>query len=400
MVCLFTMLVLIAGAPQAEPADRAVAEQMARSGEAAKALALFRRVVEQDPDDIEARSWAARLALRLGRLEEAEGEFREVLRRHPLDTDAQIGLGATLTRKGQWRQALAVLSEAEPGAGDNADLFGALARAYRRAGDHGRAMKYSSRARTLAPSDPDAVAGFEAAARAFGHSVTLEGFGERASSGSDVASGSADAVVRVVPRLHVNGQARVQRGPGYSDVLGGAGVRWQLGPATQVGGHVLLGPGNAALATSDVGVEAVHYVRSLAAGVSVRVLRYATTDVLALSPVLSWDYGDRWRFDGRYTYSRARFQRGDSSGDHSAMGRGTLRVWSRVSVDATYAYGIESFEQLTADRIGSLAATTAATGCRIALPSLTTVSATWEHQWRSNDTAVDRVTISLAQFWP
>jgi len=400
MVSLFAALVLIAGALQPAPPDRAAAEEMARSGETAKALAIFLRIVEQDPGDIEARSWAARLALRLGRLAEAEAGFREVLRSHPDDTDAQIGLGVTLTRKGAWRQALAVLSQAEHRAGDNADLFGALARAYRRGGDHARAMTYFSRARTLAPSDPDVVAGFESAARGFGHSVTLEGFGEHVSSGSDLASGSVEGVARVVPRLHVRGQARVQRGPAYSDLLGGPGVRWQIGAATQVGGHVLLGPGNASLATSDVAAEAVHYVRSFAAGGSLRVLRFGTTDVLALSPVLSWDYGDRWRFDGRYTYSRARFQSGHSSGDHSAMGRGTFQGWRRLSIDATYAYGIESFEQLTADRLGSLASTTAAGGLRIFLPSLTTVAAGWEHQWRSNDTVVNRVTVSLTQFWP
>jgi tetratricopeptide (TPR) repeat protein len=400
MVSLFTALVLVAGALQSAPSDRAAAEQMARSGDAAKALAIFHRIVEQDVDDIEARSWAARLALRLGRLAEAEAEFRELLRRHPGDTDAQIGLGATLTRKGEWRQALTVLSEAEHGAGDNPDLFGALARAYRRGGDHGRAMTYFSRARALVPADPDAVDGFEAAARAFGHSVTLEGFGEHASSGSELASGSADAAVRVVPRLHVTAQLRVQSGPGYSDVIRGAGVRWQAGRATVAGGHVLWGPGNAALASSDVSAEAVHYLGRLTAGGNLRVLRYRGIDVLALSPMLMWERDHRWRFDGRYTYSHTRFDSGESAGDHSAVFRSTFRAWRRASVYATYAYGIENFEQLTADRIGSLAATTAAGGFRIELPSLTMVSTTWEHQWRSNDTVIDRVTVSLGQFWP
>jgi hypothetical protein len=68
-----------------------------------------------------------------------------------------------------------------------------------------------------------------------------------------------------------------------------------------------------------------------------------------------------------------------------------------VEVNAAYAYGIESFEDLTIDRLAFLGATTVAAGLRIRMPSLTSVSATWEHQWRSNETRIDRFTVSLVQ---
>ena len=66
----------------------------------------------------------------------------------------------------------------------------------------------------------------------------------------------------------------------------------------------------------------------------------------------------------------------------------------------TYAYGIESFEDLTADRILSLGATTITGGVRIDLPSLTRITTTWEHQWRSNSTSIDRFTVSVIQTIP
>jgi hypothetical protein len=74
--------------------------------------------------------------------------------------------------------------------------------------------------------------------------------------------------------------------------------------------------------------------------------------------------------------------------------------WRRVALNLAYAYGIESFEDLTADRLGSLGASTAAGGVRIALSSLTLLTATWEHQWRSNNTAIDRLTLSIMQSFP
>lgn len=85
--------------------------------------------------------------------------------------------------------------------------------------------------------------------------------------------------------------------------------------------------------------------------------------------------------------------------DHSFLFRETWRGWHRVSLNAAGAYGIDSFENLTAERIASLAITTAAAGVQIRLPSLSAVAAAWEHQWRSNDTAVDRVTVTFVQAW-
>src|SRR5262245_48281196 len=164
---------MLAAGLQSQPSERAHAEDLARAGRSAEALKLFEHIVEIDPADVEARLWVARLALRLGQTASAEAGFRAVLREHPADIDARIGLGVVLTRTGAWQDALAILSDAERDAGENSDLFGALARAYRRGGDDRRALEYFRRARALAPDDPDLAAGFEAVARTYGHWVAF-----------------------------------------------------------------------------------------------------------------------------------------------------------------------------------------------------------------------------------
>src|ERR1044072_5885019 len=113
-----------------------------------------------------------------------------------------IGLGTTLTRKGKIDEALGVLREAEPGAGQNADLFSALARAYRRAGDDRTALADFVRARDIAPSDPDVIAGYEAIAHAYGHSLVFDGFAEHLSPESNTASASLIATDRKSTRLN------------------------------------------------------------------------------------------------------------------------------------------------------------------------------------------------------
>jgi len=397
---LAAALMLTAGSQSLAP-DRAHAEDLARAGRTLEAMELFVQIVASDPGDVEARLWVARLALRLGRTADADAGFRSVLREHPTDVDARIGLGMVLTRTGAWQDALAILGEAERDAGDNADLLAALARAYRRGGDDRRALQYFERARTLSPDDPDLTSGFEAVARTYGHWVAFEGFGQGGAPGTSAWSGTLTAGVRVAPRLHLDASGRIQNGSDYSDSVAGAGFVWRVQRATTAALHVLGGSGNVALATSDVFGDVVHYTGAFEIGAGLRRLSFVGASVVAASPVLAWNPDDRWRTDGRYTYSRSSFDNtAESSGDHSVLLRQTWQGWRRAAVQAGYAYGIESFEDLTADRLGSLGTTTVSAGFRIDVPSLTRITTTWEHQWRSNDTRVDRVTVSVVQSIP
>jgi tetratricopeptide (TPR) repeat protein len=397
-VSIAAALVVVAGSQLSSPPDRARAEQMARSGPPAEAIQLFEQIVEHDPDDVEARIWIARLQLRLGRTSEAEAGFRSIVGAHPRDVEARVGLGAALTRNGAWSEALEVLHAAERDAAENSDLFGALGRAYRRAGDDRHALEYFERAHALAPSDSDATDGFEAVARSYGHSIAFEGFGELLTPSTHTASGTLTVDVRTVDRLHLDATARVQQREGSSDVQAGGGALWRAARTTTL--HVLAigGPGNVMLPTLDVGADVVRYAGTVDVGGAFRHLSFATADVSAGSATMGWDRGGRSRLDARYTYSQSSFVATDqTSGDHSMLLRETWRAWRRVDLNFAYAYGIESFEDLTADRLRLLGATTLAGGFRIRVPSLTVLTTTWEHQWRSNDTTSDRVTVAIVQ---
>jgi tetratricopeptide (TPR) repeat protein len=398
---LLAVALLLAGALQTSAPDRTRAEDLARAGRTLEAMDIFRQIVATNPGDVEAQSWVARLALRLGRTADAETAFRAVLKRHPSDIDARIGLGMTLTRAGAAAEALDVLKAVEPAAGQNADLFSALARAYRRSGDDRQALAYFERARALAPNDSDVVLGYEAVARSYGHWIAAEGFGQGGAPGADVGSGSLAVSIRLAPRLHIEGSGRLQRGSDYADATVGAGLAWRASRDTTVSFHAAGGPDNIALATRDVSGDVVQYAGALEIGASVRWLSFTPVDVVAASPVFAWNPSDRWRLDARYTFSHSSFdQTGTTSNDNSIVLRETWQGWRRVALQATYAYGIESFEDLTADRLGSLGATTIAAGVRFDVPSLTRVMATWEHQWRSNDTTIDRFTIAVVQGFP
>jgi hypothetical protein len=164
--------------------------------------------------------------------------------------------------------------------------------------------------------------------------------------------------------------------------------------AFRVGGGV----DNVSLPNGDLTAEVRHYRGAFEFGANFRYLSFSDAGVAAVSPILAWDTGERWRFGARYTYSRSSFDTtGESTGDHSVLVRETFRAWRRVDATVTYAYGIESFEDLTVDRIGNLGAHTVAATLQFRLPSLTTVATTWERQLRENDTRLDRLTVVMVQ---
>jgi YaiO family outer membrane protein len=382
--------------PQSPQSDRALAEQLARSGKAVEALAIFERISTQNPADLEVRLWIARLQLRLGQIEEAEAGFRAVLAQQPSDVDARIGLGATLTRKDAWEEALVVLLATEKDAGNNAELFAALARAYRRSGNDGCALEYYERALAISPKDADLREGYEATVRAFRHSIEVETFGE--GGVSDARDVSVTGAVRVRPRFLLEGIARAQNRNGSSDAMFGGGGIIRLNRTTNFAFRVGGGVDNVSLADGDVTAEARHYRGPFEIGFNFRYLHFTDVDANSFSPILAWDAGTRWRLAARYTYSLSSFHvTGRTAGDHSALARETFRVSRRVDTTLTYAYGIESFEDLTADRLAALGGHTLAISMRLRMPSLTTLAATWEHQWRANDTRLDRVTLLFVQ---
>ena len=209
----------------------------------------------------------------------------------------------------------------------------------------------------LAPGDPDLVDGYEATVRAYGSSIAVEGFAE--GGVSDARSASLIASVRVLPRLEIEGRARVQNRDGSSDTLGGGGGIWRINRSTNLAVRGAGGAGNISLPNGDLMAEVRHYRGAFEIGGIVRHLSFADVGVTAASPLLAWDTGERWRLATRYTYSWSSFHAtGESSGDHSVLLRETFRAWRRVDMTVTYAYGIESFEDLTADRIGNLGANT------------------------------------------
>src|SRR6185436_13886325 len=91
--------VALLATPQA-PDQRAEAERLARSGAHEEALKAFQALAAQNPDDIEARLWIARIHVLMGHPERAADVYQSIVAAQPQNVDALLGLGEALTTAG------------------------------------------------------------------------------------------------------------------------------------------------------------------------------------------------------------------------------------------------------------------------------------------------------------
>lgn len=399
---LAVILLLTIGGQSSQPADIARAEAVARAGKTKEAIALFRQILDAAPANVDAQVWLARLLLRNGQPAEAEAVYRAVLKDHPDHVDALIGFARVLFRTNRYKEALEILYklEADPANARYASLYSALARALRMSGDDLRAVDYFEKAHALAPEDPEGLDGLEATIRAVGHWLGAEIAWQEGSNGGESWNGLLAGSFRAHPRLFLQAAVRTRSGPDYADALAGGGVFWRAGRRTTLSLHVLGGSENVALANRDVSAGFIQYRGPFEPGFEARHLDFLESSVTALSPSLAWNASDSLRFDGRYTYSRSSLSGfSDSVSDHSGLLRSTWQARRRLAIQAGVAYGIESFADLTADRIASLGATTVALALRLDAPSVTRLTVAWELQRREDNSTFNRFTVSAGQSW-
>lgn len=398
---LATMLLL--NAPPQEPAGPAAptfaeAVQMANEGRAADALAAFRRLAAANPNDHEARLWIARLHERMGNQDLAEPVYRSVLLEDPVNLDATLGVASALLARDEPQEAIELLEIAEERSPQNATVLALLGRAHRRAGRPARAIGYFERAVAAEPTQEHTLR-LEDARLAYQHRIETRGFSEQF-SGSTPDSRSGDLTVnyRLSDTLRVLGRGQVHRKFGLSEQRGGGGVEWRWKPAITLRGQALVGIDNRVLPEGDYlgELDYMHTVATWTASVRVFDLTGARTSVF--SPAVAWMPSERWSLGLRYAMSWTETSAAQSiATGHSAHIRGAYRLYPRVWLHTGYAAGVEDFDNFSIDRIGDFRANTVAGGVRIELPTLTSVIGNYEHQWRSGDIDMGRVTVSLQQ---
>jgi YaiO family outer membrane protein len=396
VIAAIILAAALAAGPQLSFED---AQQLARRGDTAHALEAFQALAAANPSDFDSRVWIGRLLARLGRREEATAILRAVIAESPGQVDARVALGAVLLMRGLVDEAWAVVEDAEALAPRSSDVLGLKGRTLRRLGRPSEALAALDAAHALSPADGDIAIVRERTRRIVAHRAHAGVARESSPDGIPAASiVDADVDLHVDDDLRVFGRLQWQDRAGFRDARAGGGVERRLRPGLLGRAALLIAPGSERVARADVGGDLETAAGRTQPAIGVRYLHFAAARVWIVAPSISVDLSDDVAIAVRYYRSESTFEpSGQRAGNDSGAVMGRWQVAPRLSLSAAYARGNESFDILSLDRLGRFRADTVAGGARIDLRSLTSVGVGVEHQWRTGDRQLTRVTIDLVQ---
>jgi YaiO family outer membrane protein len=375
--------------------NRNEAEQLARSGRTGEALPQFEEIVRQQPHDVEARLWYARLLRRAGKSDTAEQEFRRALDQAPRHADALTGLASLLDMRGAHEEASALLDRAEQIAPGSVDVLTARAQHLRLAGRSSEAESYYNRAGVLRPEDADIRQSLEQIRRINRHRIEASLFTEGAAGTTRANAADVALDVRGTDRIRYHARFQAQTRFGQHEARAGGGIEWRARPDLTVRGSSLIGPGADIIARSDTSGALEHVRGRFESVLGIRYMAFQGARVWIFAPGGTFWMNDRTAVSARYYGSATAFGERPSVANHSGTVRLRLNVSPRVWLDTGYSRGVESFEQLSADRLGQFRADTVSGGVLYHLPGLQSLWTTLEYQRRSDDRTMVRLSAGV-----
>lgn len=334
---------------------------LARSGQHADALRIFEALSAQEPDNVELLVWVGRLRLWTGMHQAAEAPLLRAVALDAARADALVVLGQV----------------------------------YRRTGQTGKALDVLQRAHAAAPAE-DTRLQVDEVHRQHAHRVEGSLFHERLGEGQTGTGGELILDMRVAEGVRLNARGAVQRKFGERDQRAGGGAEWRARPNVTITALALAGPGNTVMARRDLQAGATYGRGAIEWDLALRHMQFAAANVAVVGPGATWWVHDGFSIGARYSLASVKFETSMArTRNHSIVARTSYRVQPRVWVSGIYAYGVESFETLTADRLASLGAHTIAGVLRLDLPALRSLFLSFEHQDRTSGINTSRGTLTL-----
>lgn len=377
-------------AQQSSGAERAKAIEQGRAFAEAKqydeALAIFRRLAKDNPEDYEARNWVARLTSWQGDFERAERLYRAVLEDDPGNFVAELGLVDVLSWQGRYQAAEERLVGLEADRPDNLAVLlrrGRLARWQRQRDE---ALDAYERVLAVDPDNEEAleaVAALEAETR---YQLEAGYFFEAFDFAGETNGQFVELLYHDLDRLWLLGRFSFQNKFNENNTRYTLGGTYRFFSRTYLRGEVSLAPsGDTVIANQDYTIEVTQGLHpTLSAGGGYRFLNFREADVHVLTALVNWHPRSDLHLYVRYVPSRSSFD-GTGQGVWNQNGWGRL-VWDAhrtVSPFLLFAVGSETFIGLTADELGAFAAQTYGVGAEVRLTPVQGFRAGYHYQNRS-----------------
>jgi tetratricopeptide (TPR) repeat protein len=417
-----------------EPVDpgalKAQAAERIRAQDIRGARELYRRVLEQSPDDVEARFGYARTSAWLQQYAEAEAAYREGLARAPRSVEGLLGLADVLAWTGRYDEALDRLVDADAIEPGNPEVWRRRGRFNRWRGDRVAARAAYLRTLEVAPGDAEATRALAEMAAEFGSALDLEYTHESLSTAKARRLGTDSNNLAALQYSYSFDRVTVLGRVNYSDRYGDddqdlddlqftGGFAWRLRPGTTLRAELSGAPDADTLPAFAGEVELLQGLRpgrlgGIVLGIGYRYLDFnrvvratpgepfpfeadPATRTHIETPSVEWSPRDSLTLLVRYYLAVSDTETipgipgvieplvGGTDTTSSVLVRATFFPGARFAPFVTYARGVESFA--TSAALLGLTTDSYAAGATLRLTPRVAVRAAVEYQDSGRDTA-------------
>ena len=358
-------------------------------------MRIVEREVARAPQDMDVRSWRARVLAWSGRLTDAENEYLEIVKVSRNDPDNWMGLASVYLREGRTEEALRALSRALELDPKRADIHAARARALRGVGERSEARKEFQQALNLDPASAEARAGMISMRSEPKHELRFGQDNDLFNFTSANHDGSVSLMSTWTPHWTTSfagsfyERAGINAGK-FSGAITGRQPRWG---ALTVGGAA--GHDNAVIPRSETFFEADHgwkisesnFVRSLEFVYGQHWYWYQQSRILTLNGTALLYLPREWTLSLGAIGARSAFSGTAAEWRPSGITRlgFPLAGWGerRLSGNVLFAAGTEDFARV--DQIGRFASQTYGGGLRLQITSRQDISGFASYQKRTQD---------------
>jgi len=355
----------------------------------AEARALYEKLLERDPQNLDYQMWIARLSAWMKDYAKSIETYDGVLAREPRNTEALVGKAYVFLWQHHYAEAGELLAQAEAIAPEDPDVQLALARMCHYQSQERAAAAHVSKALSLDPDNAEAkdLRGELNPPRPvevrLGYGQDRFSFTSPGNMGSVTAGymGERNQVELQYEEWSRFDQRARRAGLNLTRKAGGG---WWLRAGA------MLGPGAVVVPRGEYTAGVSHALpRRFAWDMDYRLMRFHVADVHLVSPALSYYFAKPSWVTATFYSSWTNWRTGPQPGGgaHQSWGAQYYRqVAKPVTLHVGYARGTESFEAVSVDHLGVFQANTYVAGADLHITRAYSVELFGAYQMRSNRT--------------